>query len=153
MSRAASAGLLLFRTTDRGVDVLLAHPGGPFWAKRDEGAWTVPKGIVEAGEDPAVTAAREFREETGFGVPETGWISLGTVVQRSGKTVHAWAVRGDADPTKMSSNTFTMEWPPQSGTASEFPEVDRVEWFTVEAARPKLNPAQVEFLDRLLAKI
>lgn len=148
-----SAGLLLFRTGGGRVDVLLAHPGGPFWAKRDEGAWTVPKGIVAAGEDPAATAGREFSEETGFSVPETGWISLGAVEQRSGKTVHAWAVRGDADALRMSSNTFSMEWPPRSGVIAEFPEIDRVEWFTIDEARRKLNPAQVEFLDRLLSNI
>ena len=148
-----SAGLLLFRADGGRTDVLLAHPGGPFWAKRDEGVWTVPKGIVEAGEDPAATAAREFHEETGFRVPETGWISLGTVVQRSGKTVHAWAVSGDADALQLSSNTFSMEWPPRSGVIAEFPEIDRVEWFTIDEARRKLNPAQVEFLDRLIANI
>lgn len=148
-----SAGLLLYRTHCGQVEVLLAHPGGPFWATRDEGAWSLPKGVADGVEDLAATAEREFVEETGFSVPETEWISLGTVQQRSGKTVHAWAAAGDADPSRMRSNTFSMEWPPRSGNITEFPEIDRVEWFTIDEARRKLNPAQVELLDRLLTEI
>lgn len=153
MNRAVSAGLLLYRIRRGRVEVLLAHPGGPFWETRDEGAWSLPKGVADEGEDLAATAEREFVEETGFSVPETEWISLGTVQQRSGKTVHAWAVAGDVDPSRMRSNTFSMEWPPRSGIIAEFPEIDQVEWFTTEEAQRKLNPAQVEFLDRLLAEI
>jgi predicted NUDIX family NTP pyrophosphohydrolase len=153
VNRAVSAGLLLYRTRHGRVEVLVAHPGGPFWATRDEGAWSIPKGVANEGEDLSAAAQREFVEETGFFVPETEWISLGTVQQRSGKTVYAWAVEGDADPSRMRSNTFSMEWPPRSGIIAEFPEIDRVEWFGVAEARRKLNPAQVAFLDRLLAKI
>ncbi len=153
MNRAVSAGLLLYRTRHGRVEVLLAHPGGPFWATRDEGAWSIPKGGADDGEDLAATAEREFVEETGLSVPEAEWISLGTVQQPSGKTVYAWAVDGDADPSRMRSNTFSMEWPPRSGIIAEFPEIDRVEWFGLAEARGKLNPAQAVFLERLLAKI
>jgi predicted NUDIX family NTP pyrophosphohydrolase len=148
-----SAGLLLYRTGDGRLEVLIAHPGGPFWTTRDEGAWTLPKGLAEPDEDLAVTAGREFTEETGFTVAATGWIPLGSVEQRSGKTVHAWAVAGDVDASQMQSNTFSMEWPPRSGLISKFPEIDRVEWVTIDEARRKLNQAQVEFLDRLIDRI
>jgi predicted NUDIX family NTP pyrophosphohydrolase len=148
-----SAGLLLYRLGPRGVEVLLAHPGGPYWATRDEGAWSIPKGVPDDGEDLAATAEREFVEETGFEVPKTGWIPLGSVQQRSGKTVHVWAVSGEADPSQLRSNTFSLEWPPHSGIIAEFPEIDHVEWCLIDHARRKLNAAQVEFLDRLIDKI
>jgi predicted NUDIX family NTP pyrophosphohydrolase len=153
VNRAVSAGLVLYRTRHGRVEVLLAHPGGPFWANRDEGAWSIPKGVADEGEDLAATAEREFVEETGFAVPDTDWISLGTAQQRSGKTVFAWAAEGDADPSRMRSNRFSMEWPPRSGIITEFPEIDRVEWFGIAEAREKLNPAQAVFLERLLTEI
>lgn len=153
MSGIVSAGLLFYRRRPGGVEVLLAHPGGPYWANRDEGAWSIPKGVPDDGEDLAATAEREFMEETGFPVPKTGWIPLGSVQQRSGKTVHAWAVHGEVDPAQMQSNTFSLEWPPHSGITREFPEIDRLEWFLIDHARGKLNAAQVEFLDRLVDKI
>ena len=143
-----SAGILLFRRRGGRVEVLLAHPGGPFWAKRDAGAWTIPKGEIGEGEDPLVAARRELAEETGIdagGEPRF----LGEVKQRAGKVVLAWAIEGDFDPARLVSNPFSMEWPPKSGRMQEFPEVDRVEWFDIPAARAKINPAQAEFLDRL----
>jgi predicted NUDIX family NTP pyrophosphohydrolase len=143
-----SAGLLLFRTAAHGVEVLLVHPGGPFWARRDLGAWTIPKGLPNEGEELLDAARREFEEETGFAAGE-GAMTLGQVRQPNGKLVYAWAVRGDADPTALSSNTFELEWPPRSGKLRQFPEVDRAEWFTIEEARRKIAPAQVAFLKRL----
>lgn len=153
VAAAVSAGLLMYRTPSDRLEVLIAHPGGPLWSKRDDGAWTIPKGLREADEDLAATAAREFVEETGFAVPATGWIPLGSVRQRSGKTVHAWAVPGEAAPAELRSNPFEMEWPPRSGRRQEFPEIDRVAWCEPEIARRKLNPAQSAFIDRLLEEI
>jgi len=148
---AKSAGLLLYRTTDHGeVEVLIAHPGGPFWAGKDEGAWTVPKGEYGPGADPLAAAYREFREETGFDAPSGAALSLGEVRQPGGKRVTVWALEGDLDVTQASSNTFEIEWPPRSGTVREFPEVDRLEWAGVGRARAKLLSGQVPFLDRLL---
>lgn len=150
--RVISAGILLYRRRPK-LEVLLVHPGGPYWARRDEGAWSIPKGLAETGEDLYEAALREFAEETGHPAPCTDPIPLGSVTLRSGKTVHAWACEGDLDPAALRSNTFTMEWPPDSDTTAEFPEVDRAEWFPVEAARSKLNPGQVPFVDRLVENI
>src|SRR5690348_17992937 len=143
-----SAGLLMYRVRDGKVEVLLVHLGGPFWAKKDAGAWFVPKGEVEPGEDELAAAKREFREETGF-EPGDELQPLGSVKHKSGKTVSAWAFEGDYDPAAIRSNTFSMEWPPKSGKQQEFPEVDRAAFFTVEQAREKIHPAEFEFIRRL----
>jgi predicted NUDIX family NTP pyrophosphohydrolase len=131
-------------------EVLLVHPGGPFWAKKDAGAWSIPKGEYEEGEDPRACAAREFEEELGAPLPpDAALTDLGTVKLRSGKEVVAFAAAGDLDPDAIRSNTFTLEWPPRSGRMREFPEVDRAGWFSLEEAREKLNAAQAALLDRL----
>jgi predicted NUDIX family NTP pyrophosphohydrolase len=143
-----SAGLLLFREASGRLEVLLVHPGGPFWAKKDEGAWSIPKGEFGDGEEPLAAAKREFREETGF-TPGGEPIPLRPLRQPSGKLVYAWAMRGDADPSRLRSNTFSLEWPPQSGRRREFPEADRAAWFTVDAARQKILKGQAGFLDQL----
>jgi predicted NUDIX family NTP pyrophosphohydrolase len=141
-----SAGILL----RRGDEVLLVHPGGPFWAKKDAGAWSIPKGEYEEGDDPRACALREFEEELGSALPPgTELVELGTVKQKSGKVITAFAAEGDLDPETISSNTFELEWPPRSGRVQEFPEVDRAAWFSIEEAREKLNPAQAELLVRL----
>jgi len=148
---AHSAGLLLYRRTDGGVvEVLLAHPGGPFWARKDDGAWSVPKGEYDAGDDPLAAAYREFREETGLEPPPGDAVRLGDLTQPSGKRVRIWALEGDLDVSHAASNTFELEWPPGSGNIRHFPEVDRVEWVSVDGARVKLLKGQVPFLDRLL---
>jgi predicted NUDIX family NTP pyrophosphohydrolase len=144
-----SAGIALYRRSQPELEVLLVHPGGPLWARRDAGVWSIPKGEYEDGEDPAAAARREFAEELGSPVPEGELIDLGEVKQRSGKLVRAWAVAGDLDATTITSNTFALEWPPRSGRTREFPEVDRADWFTLEEARARVNPAQVPLLDRL----
>jgi predicted NUDIX family NTP pyrophosphohydrolase len=144
-----SAGILLYREGADGLEVLLVHPGGPFWTKKDHGAWSIPKGEYEDGDDPLANALREFEEETGTRLEASEPVELGTVVQRGGKQVTAWALAGDLDPASVRSNTFTMEWPPRSGRQSEFPEVDRAEWFGLDEAREKLVPAQAELVDRL----
>jgi predicted NUDIX family NTP pyrophosphohydrolase len=146
---ARSAGLLLFRRVDRELEVLLVHPGGPFWATRDTGAWSIPKGEIEESEDPLAAARREFGEELGTPAPEDEAVELGEVRQKAGKTVVAWGVEGDLDPTAIVSNTFTMQWPPRSGRSQEFPEVDRAGWFGLAEARERINPAQAALLDRL----
>lgn len=156
MATKRSAGILLFRRHggDK-VEFLLAHPGGPFWAKKDEGAWSIPKGQIEEAEEPRACAIRELEEELGP-APELDpeqLIELGSIRQRAGKTVEAWAAEAEFDPASLDSNTFTMEWPPRSGREAEFPEVDRAEWFAPEAARAKILPAQAELLDRLLEKL
>jgi predicted NUDIX family NTP pyrophosphohydrolase len=143
-----SAGLLLFRRSGKGLEVFLAHPGGPFWSGRDLGAWTVPKGLVEDGENPLATAVREFEEETGIH-PEEPFLPLGSVRQKAGKLVHAWAWEGEADPRRVRSNSMRAEWPRGSGRWLTFPEVDRCEWFDARNARDKINPAQAELIDRL----
>ncbi|MGB3894728.1 NUDIX domain-containing protein [Mycolicibacter sinensis] len=149
-----SAGLLLYRSgPDGAVEVLIAHPGGPFWARRDDGAWSIPKGEQPDGEDPWVTARREFVEEIGLDPPDGERLDLGVVRQAGGKVVTAFAVRGDLDVTDARSNTFELEWPPRSGKLREFPEVDRVGWFTVAHARTKLLAGQRPLLDRLLAAL
>ena len=146
---ARSAGLLLYRTTSAGLEVLLAHPGGPFWARKDAGVWSVPKGEYDEGADALAAARREFAEETGLPIPAGEPWPLGEVTQRSGKRVTAWALEGDLDLTGASSNTFEMEWPRGSGRLAEFPEVDRVEWLPLDRAFAKIIPAQGPFLERL----
>jgi predicted NUDIX family NTP pyrophosphohydrolase len=146
-----SAGILLWRRRGRGLEVLLGHPGGPMWARKDAGHWTVVKGEIEPGEEPQEVARREFAEETGHDLPNGPMVDLGEIRQKSGKVVHAWGVEGDLDPTTAVSNTFEMEWPPRSGRRVEFPEIDRVEWFDLDEARRRLKDAQVPFLDRLEA--
>lgn len=145
-----SAGVMLFRRAGGRLEVFLAHPGGPFWAARDTGAWTIPKGELEAGEEPLAAAQREFSEEIGF-VPAGDYLSLGSVRQRGGKTVHGWAVEGDADPAQVRCVTVDIEWPPHSGKTMTIPEIDRAAWFDAATAREKINPAQAAFLDRLVA--
>ena len=148
MSTIRSAGLLMFRRRPAGLEVLLAHPGGPFWARRDEAAWTLPKGEIAPDEEPLAAACREFLEETGFtGTPP--FLPLGELRQKSGKRITAWGFEGDADPALLVSNFFDMEWPPRSGRLQSFPEVDRLQWFDVEMARRKLIAGQVPFLDAL----
>jgi predicted NUDIX family NTP pyrophosphohydrolase len=144
-----SAGLLLHRERSGEREVLLVHPGGPMWAKRDEGAWSIPKGEYEPGEDPLTAAKREFAEELGTPAPEGPAIELGEIKQKSGKVVSAWAVAGDLDVTEITSNTVEVQWPPRSGKMLEIPEVDRAEWFGLQPAREKINAAQAELLDRL----
>jgi predicted NUDIX family NTP pyrophosphohydrolase len=147
-----SAGLLVFREGAAGIEVLLVHPGGPFWAKRDDGAWSIPKGEYGPGEDPFEVARREFLEELGVEPPDpAAAIHLGEVRQSNGKVVTAWALPGDVDVSLVRSNTFTMEWPPRSGRVQEFPEVDRAGWFDPVTARRKLIAAQAAFVDRLLS--
>ena len=147
-----SAGILLHRERDGAREVLLVHPGGPFWANKDAGAWSIPKGEYGDGEDPRACAAREFEEELGAPAPAAGALTeLGTIRQRGGKHVTAFAAPGDLDASAIQSNTFTLEWPPRSGKQREFPEVDRAAWFLLPEARQKINPGQAELLDRLEA--
>jgi len=147
---ARSAGLLVWRRRDGALEVLLAHPGGPFWSRKDDGAWTIPKGEIEPGEEPLAVALREFREELGVDPPPIDRaIELGEVRQSGGKVVAAWAVEGDVDVTEIESNTFEMEWPPRSGATRSFPEVDRAGWFPAHEARMKLLSGQRALLDRL----
>ncbi len=153
-TRKESAGLLFYRTRGTGIEVLIAHPGGPFWASKDEGAWSFPKGELEAGEEPLTAAIREFTEETGVHVARGQmFLPLGTVTLRSGKVVHAWAVEGDMDPNELTSNTFSMRWPPGSDVTVEFPEIDRVAWVEPEEAIRCLNPALEPLVTRLLAMV
>ncbi|HXR31857.1 MAG TPA: NUDIX domain-containing protein [Solirubrobacterales bacterium] len=149
---ATSAGILLHRRAGDAIEVLLVHPGGPFWTKKDLGAWSIPKGEVGEDEEPRACALRELEEELGsvLGLAPDDLTELGTIRQKGGKLVHCWAAEADFDPATLRSNTFTMEWPPRSGREREFPEVDRAEWFDVEQARRKINAAQAELLDRLL---
>jgi predicted NUDIX family NTP pyrophosphohydrolase len=149
---ATSAGLLMYRLRPSGVQVLLVHPGGPFWANRDRGAWSIPKGRIEPDEEPLVAARREFAEETGMEA-EGPFIPLAGLKQPSGKIVHAWACVGDCDPRAIRSNTFTLEWPRRSGRLAAFPEVDRGNWFSLKAAQQKLHRGQVPFLNLLLATL
>jgi predicted NUDIX family NTP pyrophosphohydrolase len=139
----------LFREREGHLEVLLGHPGGPFFAKKDGGSWSVLKGEADPGEELPAVARREFAEETGQQPPDDTMLELGEVRQRGGKTVVAWALAGDLDPAEARSNTFEMEWPPRSGRTGEFPEIDRVGWFDLETAREKILPAQAPFLDRL----
>jgi predicted NUDIX family NTP pyrophosphohydrolase len=148
-----SAGLLMFRRKKGALELLLVHPGGPFFAKKDDGVWSIPKGEVTPGEDLLTRAQIEFDEELGF-KPIGDWIPLGSIKQKGGKTVHAWAFEGDLNNGfQLKSNLFEMEWPPRSGKMKQFPEVDRAEFFTEEIARRKINPAQIALIDRLRAAI
>ena len=147
-----SAGILLYRRKGRGIEVLLVHPGGPFWAKKDEGAWTIPKGVIEPGEDAIAVARREFEEETGLR-PEGDLSALGSFAQSRAKTIDIWAVEGDFDPAALESNTFTMEWPPRSGRTATFPEVDRAQWFTPEEAALKILKGQRPVLEALVERV
>jgi predicted NUDIX family NTP pyrophosphohydrolase len=146
---AESAGIVLHRGTPGALEVLLVHPGGPLWARRDAGAWSIPKGEYEPGEDPLAAARREFEEELGAPPPDDEAFDLGEIRQKSGKRVRAWAIGGDLDPSTIQSNMFELEWPPRSGRRQRFPEVDRAQWFTLAQAREKINPAQAALLDRL----
>jgi predicted NUDIX family NTP pyrophosphohydrolase len=150
-TRGPSAGILLYRGPRASSEVLLVHPGGPWWSRRDAGAWSIPKGECLAGEEPYLAARREFTEELGVAPPDGEPLELGEIRQKGGKRVLAWALAGDLDTASITSNTFTLEWPPRSGQAHEFPEVDRAEWFSLAAARDKINPAQAELIDRLEA--
>lgn len=149
---ATSAGLLLYRSGGAGLEVLLVHPGGPFWARRDLGAWSIPKGEVAEGEDLLAAAQRELREEIGVSAPGPA-IPLGRVRQAGGKIVHAWAVESDVDPAELHGNTFEIEWPRGSGRMQSFPEVDRAAWFDLSEARRRILPAQAAFLDALVAAL
>ncbi|MEW5990539.1 MAG: NUDIX domain-containing protein [Chloroflexota bacterium] len=159
MTRKVSAGILLYRLRDSGLEVLLAHPGGPFFANRDAGHWTIPKGEPNGTDELLAAAAREFEEETGHPLaaaaldPAAAPLDLGFVTQASGKQVHCWAVEGDMDPATSTSNTFEMPWPPGSTRLRTFPEIDRVAWFPVEEARRRANPSQAELIDRLASAV
>jgi predicted NUDIX family NTP pyrophosphohydrolase len=151
-----SAGVLLYRRGARGPEILLVHPGGPFWAKRDLGAWSIPKGEIGAGEEPRECALRELAEELGSAAPRLepdALVELGSVRQKGGKVVHAWAAEAGFDPSDLRSNTFAMEWPPRSGREREFPEVDRAAWFEPGEARERILPAQAELIERLLGRL
>ena len=147
-----SAGILLYRHQDGTVQVLLVHPGGPFWQHKDDGAWSIPKGLCDENEDPLAAAVREFRGETGFQV-DGEFIELGELKQPSKKIIHVWALDGDIEVDRIASNTFTLEWPRLSGKIQNYPEVDKGEWFDLEMARNKIINGQVQFLDRLLEKL
>jgi len=147
-----SAGLLMFRRCGASLEVFLVHMGGPFWARKDAGAWSIPKGEYSDGEEPFSAAQREFHEETGF-TPAGNFIPLDDVTQPGGKIVTAWAFESDADPAQIRSNTFSMEWPPKSGRMQEFPEVDRAAWFTLQDARSRILLGQLPFLDRLASRV
>jgi len=145
-----SAGILMYRGEGPSLELLLVHPGGPFWAKKDRGAWSIPKGEYDEGEEPLVVAKREFEEELGSAAPAGDYIALGELKQPSRKVITAFAVDGDLDPSTLESNHFAMEWPPKSGKMQSFPEVDRAAWFTPDEARKKILPGQAPFIDRLL---
>ncbi|OGW40690.1 MAG: hypothetical protein A2010_02390 [Nitrospirae bacterium GWD2_57_9] len=145
-----SAGILMYRRSNDGIEVFLIHPGGPYFINKDNGAWSIPKGEIDEGEDGLAAAKREFREETGC-VPEGTFLPLSPIRQRSGKIVISWAVEGDCDADSMTSNSFSLEWPPKSGRRQEFPEADRAAWFTLREARHKINPAQAPLLDELFS--
>ena len=146
------AGILLYRLGPHGIEFLLVHPGGPFWAKKDEGAWSIPKGEYEADEDPLQAALREFEEEIGTR-PVGDTVPLTPIVQKGGKLVTAWALEADLEPAAVRSNTFSMEWPPRSGRMQSFPEIDRAEWLTLEQARARINGAQLPLLEELARKL
>jgi predicted NUDIX family NTP pyrophosphohydrolase len=154
-----SSGILLFRRTGGDLEVMLAHPGGPYWARQDHGSWSIPKGIAELGEAPEAVAAREFAEETGFELvavaarPDEPPIDLGEVTLKSGKVIHGWAVEGNLDPELATSNEIEIEWPPRTGRRLLIPEVDRVAWFDVEEARRRAHPAQAAFVERLATQL
>lgn len=152
MAGKKSAGILLFRRKNNGIEVLLAHPGGPLWKNKDAGAWTIPKGEFAAEEQPLDAANREFTEETGIGL-YGDFVELTPVTQKSGKTVHAWALEFDINASEIQSNVFEMEWPPKSGKLQQFPEIDRAAWFAPDEAAQKIIPAQAAFIDELLKKL
>ncbi|HXR60621.1 MAG TPA: NUDIX domain-containing protein [Solirubrobacterales bacterium] len=155
MASKRSAGILLYRRRGEETEFLLVHPGGPYWSKKDAGAWSIPKGQIEDEEEPRACAIRELEEELGA-APELDpeqLVELGSIRQRAGKTVEAWAAEAEFDPATLASNTFEMEWPPRGGSRREFPEVDRAEWFDLVKAREKILPAQAELLDRLLERL
>ena len=147
-----SAGLLMYRRRAGSLEVFLVHPGGPFWKTKDAGAWSIPKGEYGGDEDPLAAARREFAEETGFGA-EGNFVALSPIIQAGGKVVHAWALEGDLDSEEITSNTFTLEWPPKSGKEQEFSEVDKAGWFGIDEAKEKINKAQVGLLEDLGAKL
>jgi predicted NUDIX family NTP pyrophosphohydrolase len=147
-----AAGILLYRKNGSSMEVFLIHPGGPFWAKKDEGSWSIPKGEYSDEEEPLKAAQREFQEETGFSV-QGPFIPIGSIKQSNGKIVHAWASEGDLDASAIQSNTFRLEWPPHSGKFQEFPEADRGEWFSIVQARKKILKAQLRFLKNLAALV
>ena len=153
MASRVSAGILLYRRSPAGLEVLLAHPGGPLFARKDAGHWTIPKGEVEAGEALLAVARREFEEETGHSPPDGKPIELGSIVQKGGKVVHAWAIEGDIDPATAVSNTFELSWPPGTGLRQLFPEIDRIEWFDLNEARRRVKETQIPCLDRLEAAL
>jgi len=146
-----SVGLLMYRTRANKVEFLLVHPGGPFWRNKDAGAWTIPKGEIEPSEEALAAAKREFEEELGV-KPAGLFIELAPIRQKGGKIIHAWAFEGEADPDRINSNVFSMEWPPHSGRLQEFPEVDRAAWFDLETAKSKINPAQIALLEEAQQK-
>jgi predicted NUDIX family NTP pyrophosphohydrolase len=153
---STSAGILFYRTRGSELELLLAHPGGPFWAKKEEGAWSIPKGEIEGGEEPVAGALRELAEELGPAAPRLApetLIDLGSVRQKAGKVVHGWAAEADFDPEALDCESFSIEWPPRSGRQQEFPEVDRVAWYDADTARRKLIAAQAAFVDRLLDQL
>lgn len=147
-----SAGLLMYRKGRDGIEVFLVHPGGPFWAKKDHSVWTLPKGEYDEDEEPLAAAKREFQEETGF-VPNGTFVELGSIRQKSGKIVVAWAVEGDCDPAQLTSNTCEIEWPPRSGKRLEIPEIDRGSWFSAQTARIYIRPEQIPLLEALESRI
>jgi predicted NUDIX family NTP pyrophosphohydrolase len=153
MTTRVSAGILLFRRGPGGLEVLLAHPGGPLFSRRDEGYWSIPKGEPDGDEPLVEVARREFEEETGHPVPDGPVVDLGSIVQKGGKVVHGWAVEGDLDPRAAVSNTFEMEWPPRTGTMATFPEIDRVAWFGPDDARVRVKATQIPLLERLEAAL
>jgi len=150
--KRASAGLLLYRSAAGALEVMLVHPGGPYWARKDVGAWSIPKGEIEPGEEPLAAARREFEEETGARV-DGEFLPLEAVRLRSGKLIHAWAVQADFDPAGLRSNLFSMEWPPRSGEQREFPEADQAGWFGIDEARVKIHPGQAPLLEQLIERL
>jgi predicted NUDIX family NTP pyrophosphohydrolase len=143
-----SAGILMYRRREGELQVFLGHPGGPFWSKKDAGAWSIPKGEIDEGEDPLAAAKREFAEETGLR-PDGELVALAPIRQKGGKVVLAWAIEGDCDARAIKSNIFSMEWPPKSGKMAEFPEIDRAEWFSLDEARRRINPGQLPLIEEL----
>ncbi len=146
-----SAGLLLFRRQKDRLEVFLVHPGGPYWAKKDVGSWSIPKGEFDQ-EDALLAARREFTEETGLPAPQGEYLPLAAIKQKGGKTVHAWAVEGEVDADNIHSNTFEMEWPPRSGKKQRFPEIDKGAWFSIQEAQEKINPGQISLIEELVEK-
>lgn len=153
MAKKQSAGLLVYRRAGEDAEVFIAHMGAPYWAKKDQGAWSIPKGEYDASEEPLTAAKREFEEEIGQLAPSSKFLYLGEVNRQDGKNIKVWATEGDIDSAKVKSNTFEMEWPPKSGRVQKFPEIDRAEWFSLEEACQKLNTEQDEFIRRLAAEL